>query len=76
MKDMKRIRKIVVMFGGALVSEPLEATHLVSEEKWKSEWDELQEQNPTLICVKPSWLFAVETAQKLVATQKHLIPAD
>jgi hypothetical protein len=71
--DLKKLKKIVITFGGSLVSAPHEATHLVSDQKWQDAWDEILEQNPTLCVVKPSWLLACETSGKLVAPQKHLI---
>jgi len=50
-----------------------QATHVVTNKSWESEFDDALEENPGLHIVKPSWIFQTHEAQKLAPFQKHLV---
>ena len=76
LQNNKDLRKISAYLGATVVTNVEEATHLITDEVWNEKFDKYLEDNPSLLILKSAWLVACKNANKLVATQKYVVPAN
>mmetsp|Transcript_8025 Transcript_8025/g.33773 ORF Transcript_8025/g.33773 Transcript_8025/m.33773 type:complete len:327 (+) Transcript_8025:164-1144(+) len=73
----RRLRRIVVAYGGALDTFLYtNTTHVVTEADWQPRFTMIQDRQPDTCFAGPEWLLACDRSQALVDTSDYLIAED
>ena len=72
--EQETISRYVIAYGGEVVGYMSDkVTHVISGVVWDDNFDEALSENSSLQFVKPDWLFACHSQQKLMPHQKYAI---
>ncbi|VUZ45271.1 unnamed protein product [Hymenolepis diminuta] len=76
LKEEEMVHRLIITFGGKVeLNMNTDVEFIVSRASWCSDFDEALEVCPSLIFVKPEWIYACDKAGKFVPYQRYQIVA-